>query len=753
MALMTRHTWRLYGRRFFVTALLSLALLAHALGSLNLGLVDTLEDVIYDQRLRLAMPHTLDDRVVIIDIDEPSLSRIGQWPWARNRLEALVRELVERQEVAALGLDTVLGESDRSSALPALWRLASVELQEDEAFSKWLTYNAAKLDYDRHFAATLRDAPVALAFYLTADRGGHRFGALPEPVLHMERPQGMLEWNGYSAPIEQLARAARGAGFINSTNGRDGVVRAAPLLASLDDGIYVSLALATLQQAYPKAALRIARVPGAPNGAIHQLQLLGGDSAMTEPVHVQPSGTALVPYRGAGGPQGGSFRYISAADVIEGKLSKGELRGRIALLGFTVPGLMDLRATPVDAAYPGVEVHASMISGMLDGRVPYVPDWARGFRVSVMLLLGVLLTALMPRLKVGRLLSLGAVLATALVALDVMLFFGSNQVLPLAGALLLVLSALTANLVLGFFFESRARYELAQQFATYVPPDLVQQMQRNPDDYGMQAESRELTVMFCDLIGFTSMAEGMKPNVLQEQLNRIFSALSAVISTHHGTIDKYMGDCVMAFWGAPVPNQEHARQAVDAALGMTTALQALAREQVEGELPISAGIGLNTGEMFVGNMGSDVRRAYTVIGDAVNLASRLEALTRKFGVGLIASDSTRAQTPVLPPGCFWQELGSVRVKGRQKAVTIHTVRVSENPDDTDALVQELALWHEALADWRRRGFGPCWAKIRELRQQNDNFFLYQMYEKQVISALRQPVSGDDWDGTLQFDEK
>lgn len=747
-----RHAWRDYGRRFAVTALLSLALLAHALGSLNLPWIDALEDTLYDVRLRLAMPRTLDERVVIIDIDEPSLARIGQWPWPRNRLEALVRELVERQKVASLGLDTVLGESDRSSALPDLQRLVDEDLREDEILAGWLEQNAATLDYDQHLADTLRESPVVLAFYLTGDRGGHRFGSLPEPVLRMERPPGMLDWNGYSAPIEKLASAARGAGFINSTSGRDGVVRAAPLLASLDDGIHVSLAVATLQQAYPKAVLQIARVPGSSDGAIHKLQLLG-EAAMSDPVYVQPSGAALVPYRGAGGPQGGSFRYISAADVLEGKLEEGELRGRIALLGFTVPGLMDLRATPVDAAYPGVEVHASMISGMLDGRVPYVPDWARGFRVSVLLLLGVVLTALMPRLKVGRLLSLGAVLVAALVALDTILFFGNNQVLPLAGPLTLVLSAVTANLVLGFFFESRARYELAQQFATYVPPDLVQQMQRNPDDYGMQAESRELTVMFCDIIGFTATAESLEPQALQERLNQVFSRLSAVISTHQGTIDKYMGDCVMAFWGAPVRTQEHARQAVDAALGMQEALRLLSIErQGRGLPPVTAGIGMNTGEMFVGNMGSNVRRAYTVIGDAVNLASRLEGLTRKFGVGLIASESTRVQAPVLPQGCFWQELGKVRVKGRQQAVTIYTVRMDETPEGAEALVQELALWHSALDDWRKRSFGACWAKIRELRQQNDNFSLYQLYEKRVISMLRQAPS-EDWDGTLHFDEK
>ena len=280
-------------------------------------------------------------------------------------------------------------------------------------------------------------------------------------------------------------------------------------------------------------------------------------------------------------------------------------------------------------------------------------------------------------------------------------------------------------------------------------------MQRNPDDYGMQAESRELTVMFCDLVGFTSTAEGMDPRALQERLNRIFSRLSAVISAHHGTIDKYMGDCVMAFWGAPVATGEHASQAVEAALGMEEALRALAQERADsGEQPMAAGIGLNTGEMFVGNMGSDVRRAYTVIGDAVNLASRLEGLTRKFGVSLIASESTFAQVPVLPPDYFWQELGSVRVKGRQSAVRVYTVRQCTTPEQTDALQEELNLWHAALDDWRASRLGPSWAKIRELRQKNDNFFLYQLYEGRVISALQRPESAQgDWDGTLQFDEK
>ena len=754
MVLMSYHAWRLYGRRLVITALLALAMLMHALGSLNLPWVDSLENALYDLRLHAAMPHTLDDRIVIIDIDEPSLARVGQWPWARNRLEVLVRELVERQGVAALGLDTVLGESDRSSALPTLWRLAAGELREDAAFNEWLTYNAATLDHDRNLATTLREAPVALAFYLTGDRGGHRFGSLPHPVSYMEHLPGMLAWNGYSAPIEQLTRAARGAGFINSTNGRDGVVRAAPLVAVLDDGVYVSLAVATLQQAFPQAALQIARVPGKKDGPVYKLQLLD-TAAMPEPVFVQPSGVALVPYRGAGGPKGGSFRYISAADVVEGKLAAGELRGRIALLGFTVPGLMDLRATPVGTAYPGVEVHASMISGMLDGRVPYVPDWARGFHVVLVLLLGVVLTAWMPRLKAVSALLLGIVLAAALVTLDMVMFFGYGQVLPVACALTLVLLALTTNLMLGFFFESRARSELAQQFATYVPPDLVQQMQRNPDDYGMQAESRELTVMFCDLIGFTTMAEGMKPNELQKHLNRIFSSLSAVISAHHGTIDKYMGDCVMAFWGAPVPTGGHAAQAVEAALDMMDALQTIARDRVAaGHQPIGAAIGLNTGEMFVGNMGSDVRRAYTVIGDAVNLASRLEGLTRRLGVRLIASASTREQAQVLPPGCFWQELGNVRVKGRRKAVTIYTVRKSETPDDTDALLQELALWHDALADWHRGRFGTCLPKIQELLRQNGDFSLYNIYEKRVFSALRRSLTtNEDWDGTLIFDEK
>ena len=757
---MPRTIWRQYGRRLAVTALISLTLLSHTLGALELQWMDTLENVLYDTRLNLTMPGTMDERIVIIDVDEPSLARIGQWPWGRDRMAALVHELVHRQGVAALGIDAVFGESDRSSSLPELRRLAEGELKKDSALAGWISRNAARLDHDRQFAEALEVSPVALAFYLTSDRGGHRSGQLPRPLMHMEPPPpGLLHWSGYGAPIAQLAQAARAAGFINSYGGRDGVVRSAPLLASLDGDIYTSLAVATLQQAHSGSALHIGRVPGRPGGPLYRLLLTGGD-AMPEPVFLQPLGTALVPYRGPGGPDGGSFRYISAADVLDGTLSPGELHGRIALLGFTSMGLMDLRTTPVGPAYPGVEVHASMISGMLDGTVPYVPDWVPGFHITQLLLLALALTVLMPRQRPLPTLGLGLGLLALVVGVNLALFLGGDLVLPLAEPLLLVITALTANLALGYFLESRARNELAHHFATYVPADLVRQMQRNPDDYGMQARAQELTVMFCDLIGFTAIAEAMEPTDLQQHLNEIFSSLGAVISQHYGTIDKYMGDCVMAFWGAPVPTAEHAQQAVEAALGMAAAIDRMAAERRALGLPVlTAGIGLNTGVVAVGNMGSDVRRAYTVIGDAVNLASRLEGITRPLGVNIIVSEDTHAQVHALPAGCLWQELGSVRVKGRSRPVVIYTVRSEgagggdESQLDDGTLGEELALWQAALADWRARNFGACWTKIRALRHQNADFSPYKLYEDSVISALRFPPPADKWDGTLEFTEK
>ena len=731
------------------TAALVLLAVAHAAGLWSLAALHRLDEALYDRRLQLTMPQTLDERIVIIDIDERSLARVGQWPWSRARVAALVRELTERQQVAALALDAVFAEPDRSSGLQNLERLAREDLQHDPAFADWLARAAPQLDYDGVLARALQQGPVALGYYLSSDRDARRSGTLPRPLAEVDAPPpGMLHWDGYGSNIAPLTEAAPRAGFFNSVADPDGKVRAVPLVAAFEGRLYESLSLAALRLGLDNPPLRLERVAGQAAGGLAAVTLGSGAQALRVPVDAR--GAALVPFRGPGGPGGGSFRYISALDVLEGRLPAGELKGRYTLLGFTAPGLMDLRATPVGEVYPGVEVHANLLSGMLDGRIAVRPDYAAGYEVALLLALGLVLILGLPLLPVAASLGLGLALLGGILALDFSLYLGAGLAMPLATALVLTLTALAVNMALGYFVESRAKRELAQQFATYVPPELVRQMLRNPERYGMQARAEELTVMFCDLRGFTSLSETMEPLALQALLNDVLSRLTHVIRAHQGTIDKYMGDCVMAFWGAPVAQPDHARLAVDAAVAMSAAMRQLNAERAaRGEPALAVGIGLNTGVMSVGNMGSDLRRAYTVIGDAVNLAARLESLSRVYEVDIVASQATVDHAAAGQH--LWQELDRVRVKGKHQATTIHTVRAA--PGQASAALQaELALWQAALPLWRAGSFEEFRTKVNELQQANANFFLYRLYAARVASQLQTPP-GPGWDGTTDFDAK
>lgn len=300
----------------------------------------------------------------------------------------------------------------------------------------------------------------------------------------------------------------------------------------------------------------------------------------------------------------------------------------------------------------------------------------------------------------------------------------------------------------GYFFESRSKRALASRFRSYVPPELVDEMLKHPEHYSMQADNRELTVMFCDMRGFTALSECMPPLQLQALLNGVFTRLTQVIQSQRGTIDKYMGDCVMAFWGAPVATPDHAHLAVQAALDMVQAVYAVNTEhQAQGLPAIGVGVGLNTGPMCVGDMGSDVRRSYTVIGDAVNLGSRLEGLCKAYGVEIVASESTRAQAP----GFVWLELDRVCVKGKEQAVAIYHPLGAVGQVDGERW-QALEHWHRWLAAFRAQQWPVCdelWPSV----QSNPagakllDFYAQRLQERRVL-----PYS-PDWDGATHFDTK
>jgi adenylate cyclase len=743
-----------HGPRIAVTLLPLILAVLHAVGLVPMGVLQRLDDLIYDTRLKATMPATLDERVVIVDIDEPSLAEVGRWPWPRDRVAELVDTLFEDQRIALLGFDTVFAEPDDSSGLRQLQRLANGPLADQPGFAERVQALQPELDHDARLARALKDRPVVLGYYFSSDRGGHTSGVLPEPAMRADALQGRsilaTQWNGFGANIAPLAAAAPRAGFFNAINERDGVVRSLPLLAEHGGQYYESLSLAMFRLLLGDPKVE----PGFPPErflspdyrALESVRLVRGETSLGIPVDDRV--TTLVPFRGPGGPQGGSFTYVSAADLLAGRVPAEQLKGKIVLLGSTAPGLLDLRVTPVGQAYPGVEAHANLIAALLDGELVVKPDYALGYELVMLVLSGLLLALALPLLSAARAVALSLGVVAVLVGLNLWLYLGHGLVLPLASSVVTAGFAFALNMSYGYLVESRAKRELAQLFGTYVPPELVDEMVKDPDRYSMDAATRELTVMFCDMRGFTQIAEGMEPTQLQTLLNTVFSRLTGIIRGHRGTIDKYMGDCVMAFWGAPVPAPQHAALAVQAALDMAQALQAVNRERQLGGLPaIGVGIGLNTGAMCVGDMGSDVRRSYTVIGDAVNLGSRLEGLSRTYGVDIVASDATRRQAPQFA----WQELDRVRVKGKGEAVGIHTP-LGLSGALTPAQVDELREWKRALGAWRAQQWDTCEVHLLNLQRLNAEKVLYRVYAQRVASMRSSPPAAG-WDGTTTFDTK
>ena len=740
--------------RVAVTLLPLAFALLHAIGALNIGVLQRLDEIIYDARLRASAPNTLDDRIVIVDIDEKSLAEVGRWPWGRDKMATLVNQLFDQQKIGLMGFDVVFAEADASSGLARLTELSHNELKDQTAFAERLRQLRPELDFDALFAKSLENRPIVLGYYLSSEVDARASGVLPAPVLTEKELAGRsvrsTSWNGYGSNIESIAKAAPVGGFFNSITDGDGVVRSLPLLGEYKGQYYESLALGMfrLLAGSPKVT------PGYSSDkffarsyqGMDRIVLKQGDRTLAIPVDEKV--TTLVPYRGNGGVHGGSFKYISASDVLLGRLPLASLKDKIVLVGTTAPGLLDLRVTPVGETYPGVETHANLISGLMDGKVLLKPDYALGYDVVMLTIAGLSLAFGLPLLSAVRAVGLSVAVAAVLAGLNFWLYLGYGLVLPLAAALTMTVTAFALNMSFGYFVESRSKRELANLFGTYVPPELVDEMVKDPDAYSMKATNRELTVMFCDMRGFTKMSEQMEPTQLQELLTGVFSKLTSLIRSNRGTIDKYMGDCVMAFWGAPVETPEHAHLAVKSAMEMANAVRDINADHRNRGLPeIGIGIGLNTGPMCVGDMGSNIRRSYTVIGDSVNLGSRLEGLSKAYGVDIVVSETTRA----LAQDFAWQEMDRVRVKGKEQAVAIFWPLAPANRLKEDS-ASELKTWNTFIKAYRMQNWDQADVLLLNLMRMNPKKYLYQLYSERVASMRLLPFD-PEWDGATNFETK
>jgi adenylate cyclase len=321
--------------------------------------------------------------------------------------------------------------------------------------------------------------------------------------------------------------------------------------------------------------------------------------------------------------------------------------------------------------------------------------------------------------------------------------------MPVANSWVMIALIFALDMSYGFFVESRTKHQITRLFGKYVPSELVDEMSKNPEQVvSMEGESREMTILFSDVRGFTTISERLDPRELSQLMNEFLTPLSRVISKHHGKVDKYMGDCIMAFWGAPKPLPDHARNAVLAGIEMQMTLKALQPHFKERGWPeIHVGVGINSGRVSVGNMGSDVRVAYTVMGDEVNLASRLEGITKQYGVGIIVGENTRNAVPDF----VYRELDHVRVKGKDKPVAIYEP-IALAGEVSKALHDEIKLFHEMRRLYRKQDWDQAELQLLNLQRMSPDAELYRIYAQRVAHYRKDPPDAD-WDGVFVFETK
>ena len=727
--------------RYVGSVFILLLLIGHVAGWLSIGFIDTVERSTYDARLRLTMPRTVDPRLAIVDIDEKSLSEIGRWPWQRDRMAKLVDQLFDRYHIRLLGFDIVMAESDNSSGLRSLEALGNKELQHDTAYQRVLQQIRPQLDYDNLFAVSLRGRAVILGYYLSNE--GSTVGALPAPAIAPQIMQGrdvaVTHWRDHGGNLASFQNAAAGAGHFNPIIDPDGSVRRVPLLAFHQGNYYDSFSLAMA-----RAYLHGAKITPQFDGTVLESLRLTQDAKFLGNIPVDENIAAWVPYRG----REKSFVYFSAADVLAGRVPAQQLDGKMIILGTSAPGLRDLRSTPVGEVFPGMEVHANLVTGILDHRIKQRPQYTDAIEVLTLLILGIGMIIFFPWRSPLR--SSAAVLSTLLllVAGDLALWQFANWIMPIAASLLLVVALYVWNTAYGYFTEARAKLQITQRFGQYVPPELVQRMLLDPELYNMDSRRADLTVLFSDVRSFTSISEGLEPEELADLMNAYLTAMTEVIRRHGGTLDKYIGDAIVAFWGAPVEDLNHANNAVMAALEMQLELQQLNLRFKEKNWPaLQVGIGINTGPMTVGDMGSRIRLAYTVMGDAVNLGARLEAKTKDYGVAILVGAATKERTP----GIVYRELDCVQVKGKEQAVTIYEP-IGSNSDAAVAASSALHDWNAMLQHYRAREWDQAEALLQRLAQTDPHAASIQIY-LQRIAAWRVSPPAADWRGVTRFETK
>jgi adenylate cyclase len=672
---------------------------------------NNLRDTLF--KIRGEIPNN--NNVFIVDIDEKSLQSLGQWPWSRNKIAKILENLTNAG-VGLMAFDVVFAERDRSSPKKIL---EQYHIKRDDV-----------PDYDEIFAKTVANTPTILGYQFKLEKDNtHVSKKAPSiPAIFVERNKNpkenyLIKATGTILNIPMVQDNAYSSGFFNNIPDESGIIRSVPLIISYNDTIYPSLALEVLRVITDTKRVDV----NYDEDGVLNIKL----NNITIPT--DRHGRILVNFRG----KEGNFKYISALDIYNNTFDKKFIEGKVALIGTSAAGLLDLRATPFESIYPGVEVHANVIDNILTGDFIYKASWIDGanleiiFALSLVVMLAITFTPFWynPFITV---IFLAAAFYASYYAL-----FTKGLVFNMFFPLLTIVAAAVIATLLDYFFEIRQEEAIKKKFASKVSKDVMDNLLKNMDDKGFQAMEKEVTVFFSDVRGFTQISEKMaNAKNLIEYLNQYMEPMSNIITKYQGTIDKYIGDAIMAYWNAPGNVENHPDKAVLAALEQIAHLEPLNKEYDKENKPhIDIGIGLNTGMAIVGEMGSSGRSDYTVIGDAINLGARLESLCKFYSSKLNISNFTK---DALKEEYIFRFLDLVTVKGKVEPVEIW--QVYGKGQAQGAQKEELEKHHNAIELYKNSQFKEALVIFEELEnsETKTNNNIYKIYIERCNEFIMHP---------------
>ncbi|MEM8812024.1 MAG: adenylate/guanylate cyclase domain-containing protein [Pseudomonadota bacterium] len=677
--------------------------------------------------------------VAIVDIDEVSLDRVGQWPWPRTVVAQLVHRM-QKAGIVAVAFDVLFAEPDRMSPAVVAGTMTRLTPETRKELER-LPSN------DDRLAAVFKRGLVVVGEAALPNKAEQSVHTEPppaspvatkgiDPAPYLPRFAGLLR----NLPV--LENAAKGKGAITILPERDAIIRRVPAVV-IADGVYrASLGLEMLRVATGGRAMLIKTNEAGVSGVV-----VGGVDIPTD-----SNGRIWVRFTEFGSRPD----YIPAHEILDGTVDPARLQGRLVFIGTSATGLLDIKTTPLDPAMPGVEVHAQLVETILSKAHLTRPNYALGAELSVAAVLSLGLIFLLP--LAGALASLlaGAALSLGVAGASWYLYSQFGYLFDIAYPLATAFIVFCVLIFYNYYDEERQRRRIRGAFQQYLSPDLVEQLAQNSDSLVLGGESRNMTIMFSDVRGFTTISETFKedPQGLTSLMNRFLTPLSNAIMELNGTIDKYMGDAIMAFWNAPLDDPDHCRAACFAALEMHTRIETVnseRREEAEQTgtefIPLNIGVGLNTGLCVVGNMGSDSRFDYSVLGDSVNLASRLEGQSKNYGVKTVIGQST---ADAVSEEFAVIELDLIRVKGKLEPENVFALLGTYDVAIQDGFVALRENNEKMLAAYRGQNWSEARAALEVCRQHAGTYDvqgLYDLYEAR-IGELKADPPGEDWDGVF-----